>query len=130
MRHSFLFLGFFLIVLLAVFHVFSTHYYIYWTNGWTDHVTHFLGGAGIGLIGLWCASSGIFGGHDLSSRAIFLTSLISALVVGAAWEVFELKSGIIGFSASYKLDTIMDIVSDLAGGFAAALIGVHKKFYA
>jgi hypothetical protein len=58
---------------------------------------------------------------NLSSGNEYVFLLMTVLLVGVGWEVFELYTGIIGTEASDVLDSGKDIVMDLVGGSCAAL---------
>jgi hypothetical protein len=130
MKRSLLFVGFGLIALLFFVHEFSTMYYVYWTNGWTDHLTHFIGGAALGFLGLWlCFASGLFLKKTPTFKEAFSLGVLSALVVGVVWEVFEYKTGIVSLSSGYGIDTFGDLLSDVCGGLGSGILGAHKHFY-
>jgi len=50
------------------------------------------------------------------------SALVFNLVVGISWEFFEFELGITFLSSFYWLNTVSDILSNLVGGFLAALI--------
>jgi hypothetical protein len=88
----------------------------YWEYPWLDLPTHFLGGLLIGLMARW--GSERLRGHQIS----FTATIAFVIVVGIAWEAFELALGLIEVSWKvYITDTLLDLALDSAGGvFAAA----------
>lgn len=66
-----------------------------------------------------------------SSKKFFFSVMISVLIVGILWEVFELSvEKLIQFADLVSLqDSASDIFYDLAGGILGALVGlsVYKR---
>ena len=55
-------------------------------------------------------------------RIIFI-AMFGALIVGVAWEIFEVYFGVTSFSDGvvYVRDTASDLLMDLVGGFSGSL---------
>ncbi len=113
-----------------IFFIFILNYLagkFYWYSAiwYFDIIMHFLGGLWAGLASIWFFSriSDSFS-DSLSSISfnIVLKILLGVLVIGIAWEIFELY--FINHIASNPfdlLDTISDIFFDLSGGLFAIL---------
>ncbi len=77
---------------------------------------HFLGGFWVGLIYLY-----IFPTQSIS-RGLIVKILLSVLLIGIGWEVFEMiVNDIIVKNPFDYADTTSDILFDLAGGTFASL---------
>lgn len=103
-------------ILIAFFHVIALQFYFYWTVGWYDIPMHIAGGALIGLSGLWIV---FLSGFTFTSKNSFCATvsvaLVSTLVVGILWEIFEVKAGLTSHSFTDKIDTAKDIIDDIIG---------------
>lgn len=100
---------------------------LYWEIWWFDIVLHFLGGAWVALILLWFF---FYSGYANAPRirsllALFMVAFFSVLIIGALWEWYEWFWGVAFNIEGYWLDTISDIASDVAGGFAGSLFFVR-----
>jgi hypothetical protein len=131
MKKSLLFVAFGILLILAGLHYAGSIFYLYWDMRWFDSLAHFLGGAGIGFLFLWIwYDSGLFGRSAPSKKAVFLTALISAMIVGIGWEFFEYVNGVANpIAGNYPLDTFNDLLADFYGAVFAGIIGANKKFY-
>ncbi len=90
----------------------------HWRMGWYDHVVHTLAGAMASL-----AIFSLYAMRAITKRpgALFAGAFLVSLVVGTLWEIFELRAGITSFShRGYAVDTALDIVFDIVGGWLAA----------
>ena len=90
---------------------------------------HFLGGLWVGLSALWFVYfSDFLKFFEYNKRNIFLISLITTIVVGLGWEVFEFIIEV-DFSNGYWKDTIQDLIMDTIGAITASiiLINFYKK---
>ncbi len=82
---------------------------------------HFGGGFAVSMaFAILCFYFSLF--TQSKAKAIGL-SLLSVLVVGVAWEFFEIYAEMTFLSdgASYIKDTIFDIIMDLFGGYIGIL---------
>jgi hypothetical protein len=84
-----------------------------------DVPVHAAAGAWVCLAVYWVLRDVV--GHTYLSGNEYVFLLMTVLLVGVGWEVFELYTGIIGTEASDVLDSGKDIVMDLVGGSCAAL---------
>lgn len=112
---------FVLIWALALIHMLAEQYYLYWTVRWFDMVTHFLGGAWIGLASIWVwYFSGYVRKPQFPKGRVLLLAVLSGLVVGVIWEVYEFAVWkVVGrpFPENYIGDTQLDIIMDMCGAY-------------
>jgi uncharacterized membrane-anchored protein len=113
-------------IIVAVLHQLALTLFLYWRTDWFDIMMHFLGGLLIGLIaGFIFYTSGYLNfpkGHKLT---IFSMVMGSVLVVGLAWELWEIFMGFTNV-LSDRVDTVIDIVMDLIGGVVAYYYMIGK----
>jgi hypothetical protein len=115
-----------LIALVAALHLAGFYFQFYWRITWYDHVVHTLGGLWVGLMAaFYCYSR-----FSFKRPALFVIALLSAILIGIAWEVFEVKAGITVLADhGYAADTIGDIISDTLGGLlAGAYVLTSSRF--
>lgn len=112
---SFLLLILTVALVLMVYHAIATKLHLYWTTNWIDVPAHVLGGVLSGLI--------IFFALSLSNRVTTLFGLLLlSFFVGVLWELFEWQSGLIVLTDNFFwIDTIGDIIADLAGAYISYL---------
>ncbi len=117
-RQLFIF-SFVLISLVAGLNKMALNFFLYWRFWWFDIMMHFLGGLWIGSIVLWFYYfSGYIKNPIKTKKYIFWISVISVVIVGLGWEVFEflidanLREGYFG-------DTILDLIMDIIGAIVA-----------
>jgi len=125
MRTRFLKINFFLIVSITFVPAVSLKFYFYLDFWWLDIIIHFLAGFWLVSFFLWILFFGIFRKVNWQSLKTFFflfSALVFNLVVGISWEFFEFELGITFLSSFYWLNTVSDILSNLVGGFLAALI--------
>ena len=103
-----------IVSVLAVLHLISIEFYLYWRFLWLDLVAHILGGIWAGLFILWMRS--LFG-----YMPHIAWSIGGAFFIGIAWEIFEVAAGI-PREANYMLDTSIDLFMDTLGGAIAGLL--------
>ncbi len=87
-------------------------YYSIW---WIDMVMHFFGGAWVGLFFFY-----VFYTRKWFSNKILII-ILSVLLIGISYEVFEFFLGTISREPFDILDTLSDLFFDLLGGGAAIL---------
>lgn len=110
-----------LLLVIAFFYFVDEKLYLSWNYWWFDKLMHFGGGFAVSMaFAILCSYFSLF--TQNKAKAISL-SLLSVLVVGVAWEFFEIYADITFLSdgASYIKDTIFDIVMDLFGGYIGIL---------
>lgn len=108
-------------LLVAAFQALATPFSLYWVYHWFDIPMHFLGGMFVAFLALWSA-------HGASERGISFTSypyrrlsamllfvVLAALIVGIAWELFEVVTGM-PRELNYQFDTALDLLLDVFGG--------------
>ncbi len=98
-----------------VYHAVATKLHLYWTTNWIDMPAHVLGGVLSGLIIFFALSL-------LQRKTTFFGIIILSFFIGACWEVFEWRFGLIAVTDKFFwVDTIGDIVSDLVGAYISYL---------
>ncbi len=104
---------------LALIHILAIKLSLYWHFWWFDMPMHFFGGSIVAL--------GLFTLADLSwplphwlFRPVPFLSVV--LLIALSWEVFELWAGI-PVEADYVLDTSIDLLLGLTGGFLGYRLG-------
>ena len=122
-RHSLL-----LLLIIAVLFQVSEILHLSWTFWWFDMVLHFLGGFWVGMI-VFLIWNHYFGISALSRVKVIVLVIAGTLLVGIAWEVFELYFGVTSLSdgAEYNTDTLSDLVLDVCGGFFATLYAYNLE---
>ena len=102
-------------ILMAILHVLATSFYLYWDFWWFDMIVHFLGGFFVAGLLIW-----FFFPLNMNSKKFKATAVIvSILVIGVLWEVFEFRAGItMPRVRGYTLDTSKDIIMDVVGSLA------------
>lgn len=108
------------LLMLAGIHQLALRFYLYWRWEWIDVAMHFFGGAVVAL--------GIFTARDLlrkiPERMEYVVPVMSGVIIVAlVWEIFEVQFGIAVPAANYQLDTLLDILSGVVGGFVGFLLG-------
>jgi hypothetical protein len=88
---------------------------LYWSLWWFDILMHFLGGLLIGLASAW---SYVFV-FKKGTSGLVRTTLLSVLIVGIFWEIYEVYIGIQVTHEPYIWDTSVDIIMDLVGAYLA-----------
>ena len=125
MEKTFFIFTFILILIIAILHELALNFFLYWKFWWFDILMHFLGGLWIGLISLWFYFlSGYVKYTKKRITFIFVLSSVSVLVVGIAWELFELLVEF-DFSSEYLFDTISDLILDILGALTASIILIN-----
>lgn len=120
-KHSLLYIGFGLVVLLWVLNFIALSFYFYWTVGWYDFMMHFLGGLTIGILIAW------FLGIEDRSLRLFLILFVLVMSVGIAYEIFEYVYGLTLSTEEYSLDTIHDLIMNAVGATAAYYLTTSRS---
>lgn len=99
---------------LALVHILALKFFLYWKYTWLDIPVHVLGGV--------CVALGFsilpYLRINLPSRyATFFAYMTFVLLVGLAWEVFEIMSGMNSIDEYFLSDTLLDLSMDLCGGW-------------
>lgn len=97
------------LIAMASLHIAAVLFALYWHYVWLDVATHFLGGVWVALA---VQLARVWMKQPLLNS---VWVLILVLVVGIAWEVFELLTGI-PREDNYMFDTSIDLVMDSLGG--------------
>src|SRR3989344_817648 len=120
-----------LIVVVFLTHLVATFFYLYWRFWWFDLLMHLLGGVWLGLFSAWFVFfSGYVSERVATRRNIVLASLLTVVVLGGGWEVFEYSLGVADSAAqSYSADVSTDFLMDTLGALIASsyMIGFLSK---
>jgi len=117
---------FFIGILVAVLHQTALSLGLYWTVEWLDILMHFLGGVLIALITLlfiYDKKFVSFSNHH--PILMFFFALTFVLIIGLAWELWELYMGMSDIKTD-AVDSGIDIVMDTIGGVVAYLYSRKK----
>jgi len=113
------------VILIFLINTIALKLYLYSSIWYFDMIMHFFGGFWVGLIALW-----FFSYKNLSFEFCFkfiLKIILSVLMVGVLWEVFEiLFVNVVAQNSFNILDTTSDIFFDLAGGIFAVFYFFKK----
>ncbi len=114
-----------LFVLLVVLYTTGLYFRLPWQIWWYDIILHLLGGILVGFViveALGLSQTKI----NKLIDAIFI-GLISAIVIGTIWELYEVSIGATMVSyEGYPMDTVIDLLFDMLGGLAGAGYGYQQ----
>lgn len=112
---------FILLVIIGVLNIIAHKLYLYWTVWWYDMLMHFSAGFAVGMAGILIWQ--LYFDRNISIKKTVFVSIFFSLVVGIAWEFFEIGAEITSFAQGmeYITDTSSDIVLDLSGGILGSL---------
>jgi uncharacterized membrane protein YjdF len=114
------------LILLALFHYFGNHFYLYVRINGYDIMMHILGGMGVALSVYWVLKT-FCKGHTFSSY--FWPLIIITFIGGCAWEIMEAYYDIAGApvgTVAYWIDTIKDLFDDTLGA-VIIYFSIRKK---
>jgi hypothetical protein len=98
-------------------HMFAIKYKLYWTASDFDTFVHFIAGVSVGLFFVLIYPS-LTKCYKVKKPFLWVTTFI--LVVGMAWEVFEVWAGFLSTTdVGYRYDTTIDLIADTLGAWAA-----------
>ncbi len=121
--NKYFFPSFLTLSLVGFLHWIGSVEYYYWTVWWYDIMTHFLGGVWVALAVLWVINMPPFAW--VRSRTDLLSVVLLTLIVGSAWEIYEVFFGFADPNAlKYIGDTLIDLCMDTLGSVAVVLLGV------
>jgi len=123
---------FFLVLFIAIVNGLANEFFLYWRLPWLDIPMHFLGGLWVASAVLWVVFiSDKFNLKRLrkTTSSIYLISMLSVLMVGGLWELFEFSlDTLVDFSEKNSaIDTISDLIFDILGGVTAAMYFLVKN---
>lgn len=105
------------LALLAVFHYFGNHFFLYVRISGYDVFMHILGGFSISLAIYWVMRL-FYGSTEPLNRDFWITVILTTLVCGVLWEAVENVNDIAGaplWTKAYYIDTAKDIIDDVIG---------------
>lgn len=111
-----------------ILHMLANALYLYWIYWWFDVLMHFTVGVTVGLISYWVLFYSGLLFDDLRGKWFRILAVAACiLVAGVAWEVFEYVYGITDSHEGYVLDTVNDLILDVAGAVLPVLIVLRKR---
>ena len=104
---------------MGVVNLLATRFNLYWSLEGFDKFAHFVAGVSIGYLFFWFYFW-LYPTRWRSKINLFLLAIAFILIVGVAWEVFEVYIGERGFHGKdYWRDTILDLICDTLGTLTA-----------
>lgn len=105
-----------------IFFLYVANFKFHWdySISWFDELMHLLAGFWIGLFFIY-----FFSRKNPASSSI-LTVLFWVLFVGILWEFFEYFLIVISHDSFNLVDTLSDILFDLAGGYLALIFCYNR----
>ena len=89
---------------------------------------HFLAGFAVGLFAIWFLfHSNIFFRRMPERLEAAFVALITVLIVGVGWEIFEYANDITIATEGYVPDTFHDLLSDVLGALLGGVFGSQEK---
>ena len=117
-RHPLFLFSTALLFMLGVLHLLGILYSLYYFFRPLDLIVHFLAGAWVSLVTLWFFYFSGSVERRAGIRELLFVVLSAVLVLGLSWEVFEIAIGI-PLEEGYTLDTLSDLLMDIAGALVA-----------
>ncbi len=120
-----IYLGVVIVTIVIALHAGASYFGWYWIFRWFDIPMHILGGVFAGYVGMV-----VYMFRTGRKNPSLWVPLLSALVIGIAWEFLENAYGVSGLNAVYRFDTIKDIVDDMMGGVISLALWdffIYKK---
>ena len=108
---------------LSILQILGVEHYLYWRFVWLDTLAHTLAGISIGL---FIFSLRLF----LRQAPNIAWGIAGAIVIGVAWEVFEVVTGMpreANWAFDTSIDLLMDVFGGALGGFLARFLANHSK---
>ena len=112
-----LYAQFAIVICITALHLVSLENDLYWRFIWLDTATHALGGIWVALAFFWARAL-------LGYEQKFIWGVFGALLLGIAWEIFEVWAGV-EVAKNYQLDTSIDLLMDVIGGALGALLALR-----
>lgn len=119
--------SFALVIIVGFLNYIAHTFNLYWEVWWFDVLMHFLGGFWVGTFALYVLSI-VYKSRQIDRKNVFIFVILSTLVVGVGWEIFEFYFDTNFFvnRTEAVIDTSSDLVLDLLGGFLAYKL--YKKY--
>lgn len=122
-KQTFLFL-----LIVCILDVVAETLYLFDFIWWFDILLHFLAGWVVAMAWI-LAQDFVRGESQTEKNKVILMAILSALIIGILWEIYELYFDItsvdgISHGMSYVVDTIKDLVMDMSGGLFGGLYGL------
>ena len=110
---------------ILILHLLALKLFLYWTIDWFDILMHLLGGLLIGFIMISFMKRIHTETVIINKRLLTTAVILGVLVVGLAWELWELFVGLSDVIED-KLDVTIDLVMDLMGAIMAVFYNYFK----
>ncbi len=118
------------IFLIALLHILSLKFSWYYFLKWFDVPIHILGGFWVTVTSFWTFIKYNRVETIPNKKNSILIMLISVLIIGILWEIFELVSGNTSLNVrNYWQDTFTDVASGFVGGIVANIYFSRIKNY-
>ncbi len=116
-----LFIQLLLVAVVAALHLVGTALSLYWMFWWYDMAVHF-------LASIWVALAAALIAKQLGFRRVGLCVFVSVIAVSLGWEFFEYSIGATDATGRrvFVIDTTLDVVVNLVGGFLGFRLGRGK----
>ena len=114
--------AFWILMLTGVLNLIANKFYLYWSNRYFDIPMHFLGGLWVTLTVLWIWSQRK-NFTPPGKLNLMKVGILSAIIVGILWEIYELYFGItfVSDGVRYWSDTVSDLIMDYVGAVFGSL---------
>lgn len=110
-----------LLFIIGVSDFFANTLYLYWTVWWFDMFMHFTSGFCVGMASVLIWQ--YFIDKNISFKKSLLVSMLSILIIGLSWEIFETYFGVtlISDGVNYVTDTVSDLILDVCGAILGSI---------
>lgn len=121
-KKTFSILTLIIIYLIFILDMLASHFFLYWRFWWFDIVMHFLGGFWVAFATYYLFYFSGYFKKITKKFSLFTLSLVTLILVGVLWEVFEYLTKVSLNQLNYILDTSLDLLMDVIGWLPAYLI--------
>lgn len=101
------------LVALALIHIASLQFFLYWKYLWLDIPVHFLGGVTVAFGVALCMYNRTC---PIPLLRGIMGYIITVLIIGITWEVFEILAKFSVVDEYFFTDTVVDLCMDVLGG--------------
>ncbi|KND48625.1 MAG: putative membrane protein (4 TMH) [Parcubacteria bacterium C7867-005] len=89
---------------------------------------HFLGSFALGLFIIWFVFlSELFWKSVPNKKTIFFAVILSMIVIGGVWELFEYTNNLTESTEGYTKDVVHDMISVFVGAVLAGYVGSREN---
>ena|SRR3989344_5712710 len=108
------------LAVVAAVHIAALQLYLYWYFPWLDLFVHLFGGMWAALIVTWLM-------RLFKREPTLISLLVAVILIGIAWEIFEVAIGMTYYEENFVLDTALDLLMDTMGGIIGYFIAPRLK---